>query len=297
MNTQLDRLKALTKNLKIKAEGELNGKEYPTKVITIASGKGGVGKTNFTLNLGLALAELGQRVLILDADLGLANIDVILGISPRFNLFHVINGEKELSEIIIEGPNGIKIIPGGSGIYELADLKEWQLERFLIKLSALESESDYLLIDTGAGISKNVLNFTLAADEIFIVTTPEPTSLTDAYGLIKTLNKHKFIGNIKIIVNKAVSYEEGEIAAKKLKIVVNKFLINCKLEIMGCILDDKVVQDSVKKQQPFILNYPTSKAANGIYFLASKMCNQFFVTNKAMGLKNYFTKIISYFKN
>ncbi|MFZ7104614.1 MAG: MinD/ParA family protein [Peptococcaceae bacterium] len=297
MSTQLDRLRALTRSLKNRAEKQIIGHEYPTKVITIASGKGGVGKTNFTLNLGLALAELGQRVLILDADLGLANIDVILGISPQYNLFHVINGEKDLSEIIAEGPKGIKIIPGGSGIFELADLKEWQLERFLIKLAELESESDYLLIDTGAGISKSVMNFTLAADEIFIVTTPEPTSLTDAYGLIKTLYKHNYPGILKLIVNKAVSPDEGEIAAKKLQIVVNRFLKNCQLHILGYILEDKAVPASVKKQQPFILNAPGSKATEGIYHLASKICNQHYENRKAAGLKSYFTKIISYFKD
>jgi len=294
MSTQLDRLRALTKSLKLKAEHELQGKGNLTKVITVASGKGGVGKTNFTLNLGLALAEFGQRVLILDADLGLANIDVILGISPRFNLFHVINGEKDIADIIIEGPNGIKIIPGGSGIYELADLKEWQLERFLIKLSALESESDFLLIDTGAGISKNVLNFTLAADEIFIVTTPEPTSITDAYGLIKTLNKHKFLGHIKLVINKAVNYEEAEIAAKKLQIVANRFLKNCQLEILGFILEDRAVPLAVKKQQPFLLDNPTSKASVCLYNLASQMCNQVYETKKANGLRSYFQKIFSF---
>jgi len=296
MSSQLDRLRALTKNLKMKAEHDLSGKDNLTKVITVASGKGGVGKTNFTLNLGLALAEFGQRVLILDADLGLANIDVILGVSPKFNLFHVINGEKDIADIILEGPNGIKIIPGGSGISELADLKEWELERLLLKLSSLEKESDYLLIDTGAGISKNVLNFTLAADEIIVITTPEPTSLTDAYGLIKTLNKHKFIGVIKLVVNKAIDYEEGEIAANKLKIVVSRFLNNCKLEIFGYILDDKAVTLAVKKQQPFLLDNPASKAADGIYSIASKMCNQLYETNQANGLKDYFNKIFSFFK-
>lgn len=297
MSTQLDRLRLLTKNLKIKAEQELNDKDKLTKVITVASGKGGVGKTNFTLNLGIALAEFGQRVLILDADLGLANIDVILGASPKYNLLHVINEEKDITDVIMEGPNGIKIIPGGSGIYELADLKEWQLERFLIKLSALENDSDFLLIDTGAGISKNVLNFTLAADEIFIVTTPEPTSITDAYGLIKTLNKHKFQGDIKLIVNKAVSYEEAEITGKKLQIVVNQFLKNCKLEILGYVLEDKAVSLAVKKQKPFLLDSPTSKASDDIYSLASQICNRVNETEEANGLKSYFHKIFSFFKN
>lgn len=296
MSTQLDRLRALTKNLKVKAEEELNGKHKLTKVVTVASGKGGVGKTNFTLNLGLALAELGQKVLILDADLGLANIDVILGVSPKFNLLHVINGEKDLSEVILEGPKGVKIIPGGSGIYELADLEEWQLERFLIRLANLENESDYLLIDTGAGISKNVLNFTLAADEIFIITTPEPTSITDAYGLIKTINKHNFFGEIKLVVNKAISYEEAEIAAKKLQIVVKKFLKDCNLTILGYILDDKAVPLAVKKQQPFLLDSPTSIATGNIYNLASRISNQSYETQKATGLKQYFQKIFSYLK-
>lgn len=297
MSTQLDRLRTLAKNLKFQAEDEIKGNEVPTRVITVASGKGGVGKTNFTLNIGLALAEFGKRVLILDADLGLANIDVVLGINPPFNLYHVINGEKELAEVIFDGPNGLKIIPGGSGIYELADLNEWQLERFLIKLSALENESDYLLIDTGAGLSKNVLNFALAADEIFIVTTPEPTSLTDAYGLIKTLNKHKFLGTIKILVNRATTYEEGELAANKLKLVAQRFLKNCKLEILGLILDDKVVSEAVKKQQPFLLSYPKSVATDCIYVLAAQMTKQHYVSKKATGLKNYFSKIITYFKD
>lgn len=297
MGNQLDRLRALTKNLRNKAEKEIAGKKCPPKVITIASGKGGVGKTNFTLNLALALAELGQKVLILDADLGLANIDVILGISPKYNLFHVINGDKDLSEIIVDGPKGIKVIPGGSGLFELADLKEWQLERFLVKLAELDNESDFLLIDTGAGISKTVLNFTLAADEIFIITTPEPTSLTDAYGLIKTLHNHKYVGDLQLVVNKAESKIEGELAAKKLQIVVKRFLKNCQLNILGYILDDKVVAASVKKQQPFILTFPTSRAAQGIYDLASQLSNQAYTSNKASGVKNYFKKIISYFKD
>lgn len=296
MSTQLDRLMTLTKNLKLKAEREITGEKKPTKIITIASGKGGVGKTNFTLNLGIALAEYGQRVLILDADLGLANVDVILGISPKFNLLHVIYGEKEISDIILEGPNGIKIIPGGSGIYELADLDEWQLEQFLLKLSVLENESDFLLIDTGAGISKNVLNFTLAADEIFIVTTPEPTSITDAYGLIKTLHKHKFLGEIKLIVNKATTYEEAEITGKKLQIVVKRFLKDFKLEILGYVLEDRTVPLAVKKQKPFLLDNPNSKASEAIYTIASKICNREDDPKEVMGLNNYFKKIFSLFR-
>ncbi|NLW24708.1 MAG: MinD/ParA family protein [Clostridia bacterium] len=264
MSTQLDRLRALVKNLKSEVESDLQGIKKRTQVISITSGKGGVGKTNFTINFGLALVEMGKKVIILDADFGLANIDVVLGITPSYNLYHVLNEEKELAEIIIEGPEGIKIIPGGSGVFELAELKEWQLERFLLKLTSLEGEYDYLLIDTGAGLSRSVLNFSLAADEVLVITTPEPTALTDAYGLIKTLVMQKYQGKLKLIVNRALSPEEGRLTANKLKLVVDKFLKDCNLESMGWILDDKVVSQAVKKQEPFLLSFPYSKASTNI---------------------------------
>ena len=296
MSSQLDRLRVMVKTLKYNAAQRIEEKHDSAKVITIASGKGGVGKTNFTANLAIALTELGKKVLILDADLGLANIDLVLGISPPLNLYHIIHEHKDITDILFEGPNGLKIIPGGSGIQELADLKEWELERFLTKLSIIEKDFDFLLIDTGAGISKNVLNFTLAADEIFVITTPEPTSLADAYGLIKTLNRYKFPGIIKIIVNRTYHPEEGELAANKLKIVADRFLKNCHLEILGSIPEDRMVGDAVKKQQPFILSYPNSPASKSIYRIAAILSEQEYETPNN-GIKDYFTKLFSYFKN
>lgn len=295
MNNQLDRLRVMMKTLKNNAEQRIDGKENNTRVITIASGKGGVGKSNFTINLALALSELGKKVLIFDADLGLANIDLLLGISPPYNLYHIIQQHMELTDIIFEGPKGLKIIPGGSGIHELADLKEWELERFLTKLAVIEQQFDFLLIDTGAGISKNVLNFTLAADDIYVITTPEPTSLADAYGLIKTLNRYKFPGSIKIVVNRVYSKKEGEIAASKLKVVADRFLTNCKLDIVGSIPEDRRIGDAVKKQEPFLLAYPNSAVSENIYRIAANLSNQEFKPNNN-NLKDYFSKIFQSFK-
>lgn len=295
MNNQLDRLRVMMKTLKNNAEQRIDGKESNTRVITIASGKGGVGKSNFTVNLALALSDLGKKVLVLDADLGLANIDLLLGISPPYNLYHIIHQHKELTDIIFDGPKGLKIIPGGSGIHELADLKEWELERFLTKLAIIEQQFDFLLIDTGAGISKNVLNFTLAADDIFVLTTPEPTSLADAYGLIKTLNRYRFPGSIKIVVNRVYSKKEGEIAASKLRVVANRFLTNCQLDIVGSIPEDKRIGEAVRKQEPFLLAYPNSAVTENIYRIAANLSEQEFKPNNN-NLKDYFSKIFQSFK-
>jgi flagellar biosynthesis protein FlhG len=296
MNNQLDRLRIMVKTLKNKAEQRIDGQENNTRVITIASGKGGVGKSNFTINLALALSELGKKVLVLDADLGLANLDLLLGISPSYNLYHVIHQHKEITDIIFEGPRGVKVIPGGSGIHELADLKEWELERFLTKLAVIEQQFDFLLIDTGAGISKNVLNFTLAADDIYVITTPEPTSLADAYGLIKTLNRYRFPGSIKIVINRVYSKKEGEIAASKLKVVANRFLTKCQLDIVGSMPEDRRIGEAVKKQEPFLLAYPNSEVTESIYRIAASLSNQEFKP-KNNSLKEYFSKMFQSFRD
>ncbi len=296
MNNQLDRLRIMVKTLKNKAEQRIDGQENNTRVITIAYGKGGVGKSNFTINLGLALSVLGKKVLVLDADLCLANLDLLLGISPSYNLYHVIHQHKEITDIIFEGPRGVKVIPGGSGIHELADLKEWELERFLTKLAVIEQQFDFLLIDTGAGISKNVLNFTLAADDIYVITTPEPTSLADAYGLIKTLNRYRFPGSIKIVINRVYSKKEGEIAASKLKVVANRFLTNCQLDIVGSMPEDRRIGEAVKKQEPFLLAYPNSEVTESIYRIAASLSNQEFKP-KNNSLKEYFSKMFQSFRD
>jgi flagellar biosynthesis protein FlhG len=173
----------------LKAQANIDSKksQKPVRVISVTSGKGGVGKTNVVTNLALALAKAGKQVLIWDADLGLANIDVLLGLKPEFNIHHLLNGEKSLNEILVEGPNGVRIMPASSGIQELASLGEGQKVRLLAELDEYDDDLDFLLIDTGAGISGNVMYFNMAAQERIVVVTPEPTSITDAYALVKVM--------------------------------------------------------------------------------------------------------------
>lgn len=291
MSNQLDRLRVLAENLKNDVENKIKGYEKKTKIITVASGKGGVGKTNFTLNLGIALGEFGKKVLILDADLGLANIDVLLGAAPKYNLTHVISGKRKITDIIIKGPNNIDIIPGGSGVFELSQLSDDALNNFLTQLSLIDNEYDFLLIDTGAGLSKSVLSFSLAADEVFVITIPEPTSLTDAYGLIKTINRNRYMGKIKLIVNRVTSDEEGRITGKKIKIVVDRFLENCDLDVLGFIHDDKMVIEAVKKQEPFLIASANSQATADVYNIAAEILNIKYEKKVNKGLKDYFSRI------
>lgn len=295
MNNQAENLRLLAQRMKSNLQAQINGETKITRVITVTSGKGGVGKSNFTVNLGIALCELGQKVIILDADLGLANIDVILGISPAYNLAHVMAGEQTIKEILCEGPKGVKIIPGGSGMHELANLKDWQLEHFLAKLSQLEGDADILLIDTGAGLSRSVLSFALAADEIIVITTPEPTALTDAYGLIKTIRQQRYQGKVNLVVNRVFSSAEANVAYNKLKIVVNRFL-KYSLDFLGYINEDPKVAQAVREQQPFALAFPHTQATHDIYLMAAKICNQEYKPPLYNGVKGFFHRVANFLK-
>ena len=194
------------------------------QVITVTSGKGGVGKTNIVGNLAIALKRLGKRVLILDADLGLANIDIIFGLTPKYNINHVINGERDIADILIKGPEDIYIIPAGSGIQELSQLTEGQKLNLLSEFDAIDDWFDIFLIDTGAGISSNVIYFNIAAAERIVLVTPEPTSITDAYALIKVLYTKHGTNTFKILVNMTKGAEEAESVYKNLSSSVDRFL-------------------------------------------------------------------------
>ena len=237
------------------------------RIIAVSSGKGGVGKTNLVVNLAIALAQQDKRVVILDADLGMANIDVLLGIVPKYNLYDVILGTKELSEILVTGPYNIKVIPGGSGIQELANLDYYQRERLLNNIRSMDNAADFIIIDTGAGIAKNVLGFATAADEVVVVMTPEPTSLTDAYGLIKAMSLYKVHSEAYLVVNRVANDYEAQQSMDRMVKVVNRFL-QMKIKPLGYIYDDKVVNKSVMKQKPFVLEYPESSAAKSIKQIA-----------------------------
>ncbi|MEB3196725.1 MAG: MinD/ParA family protein [Candidatus Sericytochromatia bacterium] len=240
----------------------------PARVIVVTSGKGGVGKTNITVNLALALARREKRTLLFDADLGMANVDVILGVSPKANLADVIGGRKKLDEILLPVNDHLHIVPGGSGIHELADLSQDQLESFIRDMAGLEDRADFILVDTGAGISRGVLNFVLAAHEVLLVTTPEPTAITDAYGLIKSIDQHNPLAQVRLIINMAESEQEARAVAQKLIMIVDRFL-NIDVSFLTYIEKDPMVSRSVLQQQPFYHAFPYGPTTRRINLLAS----------------------------
>jgi flagellar biosynthesis protein FlhG len=244
-----------------------------TRVIAVTSGKGGVGKTNFAVNLGIALAQSGNRVTLIDADLGLANVDVILGMVPQFNLGHVILGEKQISEVIIDGPAGLKVVTSGSGLYKMANLSDKNLERCLEYLNEIEKSTDIMLIDTGAGLSRNVFKFVMAAGEVVIVTTPEPTAITDAYGVIKVIANADKKTPIWVVINMIRTENEGNQIIDRLNTVSQRFL-GVELTNIGFIPLDPIVSKAVKEQQPFIIGYPKSSAAQSIHQIADNLLNK-----------------------
>lgn len=241
-------------------------------VITVTSGKGGVGKTNFTANLGWMLRQFRRRVMILDADLGLANIDIILGLSPDFNISHVLSGEKQLEEILTKGPAGLKILPASSGISSVTDLTEAQKIRLLEQLESLQEEFDFVLIDTGAGISKNVIYFNLAAQTMIVVVTPEPTSMTDAYALIKVLSREYHQTRFTIMINEVTSDAEGLEVFTKLARVTDRFL-NVSLDYLGCMVHDVALREAVRMQKPFCEVFPEAPASRCMRKIARQVAD------------------------
>jgi flagellar biosynthesis protein FlhG len=211
MNDQAEMLRKIV-NMKSdnRQDNTGSGSDKIARVITVTSGKGGVGKTNITINLALALSKKGLKVAILDADFGLANIDVLFGIIPKYTLLDLIHDEKNIFEILTDGPDNIKFLSGGSGVEELIRIDRKKLRKFVSSISLLDKLFDVILIDTGAGLSQNVMSFIMAADEVLLVTTPEPTAITDAYALVKMVSRRDKKKPINIIVNKADSVREAE---------------------------------------------------------------------------------------
>jgi len=244
------------------------------KVIAITSGKGGVGKTNVVGNLAIACQRMGKRVLIFDADLGLANIDIIFGINPKYNIEDVIKGKKELSQIIVKGPEDVAIIPASSGVQELAHLTEGQKINLLNEFDVLNNMFDILLVDTGAGISSNVIYFNLAAEERIVVVTPEPTSITDAYALIKVMFYQHGIKNFFLLLNMVKDEKEAKSVYNNLSKVVSRFMRDISLDYVGFIPWDSLLQESVTKREPVICCYPESSSSNSFTKLANQLLRQ-----------------------
>jgi len=240
------------------------------RTIAVTSGKGGVGKTSFTVNLAVGLSKLNKKVLILDADLGLSNIDIMLNITTKYHIGHLLSGEKKIEELIVEGPHGIKLLPASAGIQELTTLDQSQRLKFIEALDSYTKDIDVLLIDTGAGISKNVAFFCMAAQEIIVLTTPEPTAITDAYAIIKVLfTKHKE-KNFKILVNSAKDSKEAQAVYKNLSTVTEKFL-NISLDYVGFLPYTRSASKAVRAQKAIIDLYPDSNLSKCLMEIATNI--------------------------
>jgi flagellar biosynthesis protein FlhG len=253
----------------------MNGKsamDHSTRIITITSGKGGVGKTNIVANLGYALCRFGQRVLILDADLGLGNLDVLLGLAPEYNLSHVIKGEKQLGDIVLSGPGRLKILPAASGIQEMTALTQEQRQRVFSQLNDFMRDFDIMLVDTAAGISSNVLYFNINADEILVVATPEPTSITDAYALMKVLSVKYDSRHFNLVVNAAASEHEADEVYRQINLVADRFL-NVDITYYGGIVVDDTLRKGVRQQKVVCELAPMSKASRNFAALARKIAD------------------------
>ena len=248
------------------------------RIIAITSGKGGVGKSNFALNLAIALSRLGRRVLLFDADINLANIDILLGMSPRYTLRDVILEGKDILDTVVEGPSGIRIVPACSGAADLLDLDGPIKERLMREFEVLQSTADILLVDTAAGLSQNVMDFILSADEVIVMTTPEPTAITDAYAMVKVIAAHASESGqkrnvpIKLLINFVRSRSEAEEIFEKLSLVITHFL-NLSVENLGFLVIDKNIPRAVEHQSPFLLSYPTTAATVCIHSIARRIIN------------------------
>jgi len=272
--------------------GYQQSKSRPTRVITVTSGKGGVGKSNFTLNFALTLQSRGYKVLVFDADIGLANIDVLLGESPRYNLYHLLKREKTIWDIIHRSQHGLLFIAGGSGFNDLIRLKEEELEYFVSEVNKLNGHVDYILFDTGAGLSKETLKFIVAADEAIVVTTPEPTSITDAYAIIKMVHNMEYRVNFRLVINRVSEPREGKQTADKITLVAKQFL-DLDIPTLGYVYDDTHVSKAVKRQVPFSLAYPNSPATRAIHELVDGYLAERPMTGeRGSGIRSFLSRMI-----
>lgn len=241
-----------------------------THTIAVTSGKGGVGKSNVALNLAVLLSAAGKRVALLDADLGLANLDVLVDVPTRVNLAHVVAGQRTLRDVVIDLPCGVQLVPGASGLARMADLNEFQRTKLVQDLAVLEEENDIIVVDTGAGIGRNVITFASAADTVLVVTTPEPTSITDAYAVIKVLIRQGFTGRLNLLVNFAADRNEARSAFSRVASVARQFLA-AEVYDAGYVLTDPKVPAAVRRRQPWVLAYPRCQASRNLAALATKL--------------------------
>jgi flagellar biosynthesis protein FlhG len=272
MEDQAEKLREMMREKTDDGERGIKNREgKKARIITVTSGKGGVGKTNMSVNMALAYARLGKKVVVMDADLGLANVNVMLNMIPKFNLYHVIRKQKTMREIMVETEYGISIVAGASGFSKIANLTEEERQNFIDELDTL-SNADIIIIDTAAGVSSNVLDFIACADDAVIVTTPEPTAITDAYGIIKIIATEIDSLNmgLKLVVNRVKTVAEAKKVADRMTSIAGQFL-NLKVEYLGFIYDDVTVSHAVLRQKPFMVIDPKCKASLCVQHIVGRM--------------------------
>ena len=269
----MDQAEQLRNVIKVHNQNNMN----TARVVAVTSGKGGVGKSNLSVNLAACLRKAGKRVIIFDADFGLANIEIMFGAMPKYNLSDVIFHGKAIQEVIVKGPHDIGFVSGGSGISGLGNMNREQVMYLVEKLKELESMADVLIIDTGAGISDSVIEFVLSSAEVLLVTTPEPTSITDSYALLKTLNARagdELEGmRVKLIANRVSDQEEAKNLYNKLNVVVNRFL-KIKLDFLGMVPWDSNMPKAIMQQKPISIAFPNSEGAKALGRIADAMLGQ-----------------------
>ncbi|MFA6851223.1 MAG: MinD/ParA family protein [Selenomonadaceae bacterium] len=277
MDDQAARLRSLVESRNVSndmAPYEINyglePMESMTRIIAVTSGKGGVGKTNLTVNLAIAMGMAGKRVLIIDADLGMGNVDVILGTASKYSLMNLLQEDILLEDVMLQGPYGVNYISGGSGMEHIADFSITERERLMQKLYECEKLADIILVDTGAGLGKNVLDFIVAADEVVLLTTPEPTALTDAYAVMKAYSHYAVQKNMKLIVNRVYDESESQEVVSKLKRTSDKFL-QMTIDFLGYIYEDRNMMNAVKQQIPLLVSYPNTVSAKCIRAIANSL--------------------------
>jgi len=262
-----------------------------TQTIAVTSGKGGVGKSNVALNLAILLSAAGNRVALVDADLGLANLDVLLDEEVRGNLSHVISGARRVEQVVVDLPCGVQFVPGASGVAKMASLSEFQRAQLVRELTALEGENDIVVIDTGAGIGPEVLALAASADTTLVVSSPEPPAITDAYAMVKVLIRKEYEGQLGLLVNFAADRHEARATYQRISNVARQFL-GARLLDAGYVLADPKVREAVRKRRPFVLEFPRCPASRCLAALATKLCRSSVFLDRKEG---FFRRVANWF--